>query len=364
MQKQVLNDLTHHRQRPLILVTNHHRGMKSVLLSYAFQQQLKTMIIVPKKSLHAWHNEINKLYHNNVAKKQLIYMGVGKQHSNPYTMDYQIHITTTRYYKIKPNSNTLVILYKIPDNDCYRNDDIVILSDDVLKCQHDKINYIDNVPRTRVEHKLCYRNNTIHDVYLDSPYGELKPQHERLKSIIDNVKHKYEGPYLVIDDFEEQNINELFACKNIFADPIGVNDVICTYPKQCCLKNHILRRVKTIVYLWPTHTNDFHDVIDLIQYNDMPHNVIYVHSTVEERLLLKTHPTDLSTYHVKLLQQPRRKIDFLQHARKLLAFYTLQQLESIDNVYFYLLLMTSKSDLSVVERIIKHHIDPSLSTFC
>ncbi|HSW76519.1 MAG TPA: hypothetical protein VLG50_05715 [Candidatus Saccharimonadales bacterium] len=364
-QKRVYHDLMNHCNDKLVYQPYHHPGMKAVLLAVAFKLSLlKPVIIFTKKDTTDWYNEVFKLYKNNSQKSNAVLILnhasihiqqlARKYQYNPYKFGYKVLIMQANHFTHQLYQHDYwFINYKSKIYNPLHH--ITLLSADDLHHTID-IHYKDVTKTIFFENHLeCYRNDTAYDIYLDPHKPSILSQSERLSILLKNILAKNTGPYLIIDDHLEQNANHLFLInKNIKQQQI----CMC-YNKQLLKNKNMLKFIKTVIYLWPGHDVKFFKIKNLMTYSGHKKlNIYYIHSTIEEAFLLKTNNNDHEHDHlnVKLLQTPRKKLEFLEQIRKMLTMYSFDQLYYMSDDYFYLLLHVQKCDLEKVEHFIDDNI--------
>ena len=371
--------------RSCLISTNHHRGIKSSILSASLYLNINLNtsihIITSKFELYDWEEAINKLYYKNPMKRnriRIIYptdKHVSEKYTNNkiiITSDIKPHHNNTH----SPNPNPYLIFYKTDYKTSSHQDILFVPYTEKSKYQvfnptNNIYDYPDNPILIDIKHYECYNTSSK---YLDAKFCQLTMQHERLKALINRLIQSHAGPYLIIDSFIDHHVIDLYKCKNVH-DEFNESDIVCTYNTQLINSVGVLDRVRTVIYLWPAHDKEYNNVMEVIEcgcrYNGKNSNnrydncknenendltLLHVHSTIEEAFLLKSYTFLNMRLDVKFAASPRGKVDYLKHIRKLLKTHTYEQLVSVDDQYFRLLYMVNKSEYGKIEELIRLQI--------
>lgn len=356
-QRTVFQLSTHPSILPTVFSTP-HPGMKSVILSAAFKQPKRAMIMTTKTDLDDWRLEADKLYRNNTHKRNQITICGAHRDVQTLHATSKILILSIKLSPYYNNEDKWIVVYKMTHvKDSYHFAHVVFLTP-IQQQRYQELHHCNviTLPHTtikhHIEHAQCYNPKLA---YLPAPVVHLNSLDDRLRDVMHQIL-LCEGPYLIIDDFIDQYTVDLFCCKNIHSD-FNASDIVCTYAKQLLKNPDVLRKCNTVVYLWPAHDIYYPDVCNL--FNQLTHTlrILMIHSTEEEIFWLKTHCRyDPNQYlDIKQTQGTRGRIGFLTHVKKLIEQYG-DALNNIKEDYFRLLWLGVKGEHGKIEKMIEQDI--------
>lgn len=313
--------------RPITFSTNHHPGMKTVILAAAMKLS-NVFILTSKCDLDEWYTTIRCLYLNNVQKNHVLVL----KHYKAY-LHHKVVITTPEIYNCLnfDIKDYIIMSYKIKVPTFAI--DIKFVTPGLI--DQKVVNYPDTLQNEGI-HFECYNNNQSH--LIPSRVCNLQPVSSRLKIVVDGIINNHPGPYLIID--YQDYIQDVYVCHSQFTFLIDYQMI-----------DKLLSTHSTIIVVYPWYqSTQIKNIIFDLKYHRKRLNIFYIHSILEEAFLFKTLPVSFNDPVIELQSKPSHQRQFLVMIRNLLDKYTFLELTKVPDKYYYQFVMAAyKYDLQKIE---------------